>query len=156
MRHPPVHRRLPGPRTASRPARTGRGTRPPATPAAGSSGTIDLTPYAGKQVELSISYISDWGTQGAGVFLDDFTVTLDGAAAETTSFESDLGGWTVAAAPEGTSPSINNWFRTDQVFEEGGGIATKDTVYLGFGAESLTTQPARIDLVKRSMKHLLG
>ncbi|MFI7448968.1 M14 family zinc carboxypeptidase [Nonomuraea sp. NPDC049714] len=117
---------------------------------------IDLTPYAGKQVELSISYISDWGTQGAGIFLDDFALTLDGAVAEETSFESDLGGWAVADAPEGTSPSINNWARTDQVFEEGGGIVTKDTVYLGFGAESVTSQEARTDLVKRSMRHLLG
>ncbi|MEV0593926.1 M14 family metallopeptidase [Nonomuraea cavernae] len=117
---------------------------------------IDLTPYAGKQVELSISYISDWATQGAGVFLDDFAVTLDGAASESTSFEADLGGWTVGDPPEGTSPSINNWFRTDQVFEEGGGVTTKDTVYLGFGAESLTTQAMRTDLVKRSMRHLLG
>ncbi|MGI5287445.1 M14 family zinc carboxypeptidase [Nonomuraea polychroma] len=117
---------------------------------------IDLTPYAGKQVELSISYISDWATQGAGVFLDDFKVTLDGATAEETSFESDLGGWTVGAPPEGTSTSINNWFRTDQVFEEGGGIVTKDTVYLGFGAESITDQATRTDLIKRSMLHLLG
>ncbi|MFI7635762.1 M14 family zinc carboxypeptidase [Nonomuraea sp. NPDC049400] len=117
---------------------------------------IDLTPYAGKKVELSISYISDWGTQGAGVFLDDFTLTLDGATAEQTSFESDLGGWTVGAPPEGTSVSINNWFRTDQVFEEGAGIVTKDTVYLGFGAESVTDPATRADLVKRSMRHLLG
>ncbi|MET7333858.1 M14 family zinc carboxypeptidase [Nonomuraea sp. NPDC005650] len=117
---------------------------------------IDLTPYAGKQVELSVSYISDWGTQGAGVFLDDFAVTLDGVTTEQTSFESDLGGWTVGAPPEGTSPSINNWFRTDQVFEEGAGIVTKDTVYLGFGAESVTDAATRADLVKRSMKHLLG
>jgi hypothetical protein len=117
---------------------------------------VDLTPYAGKQVELSMSYISDWSNQGAGVFLDDFTTTLNGATAEQSSFESDLSGWTVAPPPAGTAPSINNWFRTDQVFEEGGGIATKDTVYLGFGAESLTTQPVRVDLVKRSMKHLLG
>ncbi|RVX44197.1 immune inhibitor A peptidase M6 [Nonomuraea polychroma] len=117
---------------------------------------IDLTPYAGKQVELSISYISDWATQGAGVFLDDFKVTLDGATAEETSFESDLGGWTVGAPPGGTSTSINNWFRTDQVFEEGGGIVTKDTVYLGFGAESITDQATRTDLIKRSMLHLLG
>ncbi|MEV0197778.1 M14 family zinc carboxypeptidase [Nonomuraea sp. NPDC050691] len=117
---------------------------------------IDLTPYAGKKVELSISYISDWGTQGAGVFLDDFTLTLDGATAEQTSFESDLGGWTVAGPPEGSSPSINNWFRTDQVFEEGGGITTKDTVYLGFGVESLSTQAQRTDVVKRSLKHLIG
>ncbi|MCA2222839.1 M14 family metallopeptidase [Nonomuraea aurantiaca] len=117
---------------------------------------VDLTPYAGKKVELSVSYISDWSTQGAGVFLDDFTVTLNGATAEQTSFESDLGGWTAAAPPEGTSPSINNWGRTDKVFEEGGGIATKDTVYLGFGVESLTTQAMRTDLVKRSLRHLLG
>ncbi|WP_433516144.1 M14 family zinc carboxypeptidase [Nonomuraea sp. CA-143628] len=117
---------------------------------------VDLTPYAGKKVELSVSYISDWSTQGAGVFLDDFTVTLNGATAEQTSFESDLGGWSAAAPPEGTSPSINSWARTDQVFEEGGGIATKDTVYLGFGVESLTTQAMRTDLVKRSLRHLLG
>ncbi|MFI9845331.1 M14 family zinc carboxypeptidase [Nonomuraea sp. NPDC051941] len=117
---------------------------------------IDLTPYAGKKVELSVSYISDWSTQGAGVFLDDFAVTLDGVTTEQTSFESDLGGWAVGAPPEGTSPSINNWFRTDQVFEEGAGIVTKDTVYLGFGAESVTDPAKRADLVKRSMKHLLG
>ncbi|WP_240197103.1 M14 family metallopeptidase [Nonomuraea lactucae] len=117
---------------------------------------IDLTPYAGKKVELSISYISDWSTQGAGVFLDDFKVTLDGATAEETSFEPDLGGWTAAGPPEGSSPSINNWFRTDQVFEEGGGVTTRDTVYLGFGVESLTTQAMRTDVVKRSMQHLIG
>ncbi|MFF0864473.1 M14 family zinc carboxypeptidase [Nonomuraea sp. NPDC003560] len=117
---------------------------------------VDLTPYAGKRVELSISYVSDWSTQGAGVFLDDAKVTLDGAAAGDTSFESDLGGWAVAAPPAGSAPSINNWFRTDQVFEEGGGIVTADTVYLGFGVESLSDQAARTDLVKRSMRHLLG
>ncbi|MFI6298039.1 M14 family zinc carboxypeptidase [Nonomuraea sp. NPDC050790] len=117
---------------------------------------VDLTPYAGKRVELSISYISDWATQGAGVFLDDFAVTLDGASTEQTSFESDLGGWTAADPPAGSAPSVNNWFRTDQVFEEGGGIVTRDTVYLGFGAESLTTQAMRTDLVRRSMKHLIG
>ncbi|MEW9551434.1 M14 family zinc carboxypeptidase [Nonomuraea sp. NPDC050783] len=117
---------------------------------------IDLTPYAGKRVELSISYISDWSTQGAGVFLDDAAVTLDGATTAQTSFETDLGGWSVGAPPAGTSASINNWFRTDQVFEEGGGIVTRDTVYLGFGVESVTDQAARTDLVKRSMRHLLG
>ncbi|MEU7003825.1 M14 family zinc carboxypeptidase [Nonomuraea sp. NPDC046570] len=117
---------------------------------------IDLTPYAGKKVELSLSYISDWATQGAGVFVDDTKVTLDGATAEQTSFEADFGGWTAAGPPAGSAPSVNNWFRTDQVFEEGGGITTEDTVYLGFGAEALTTQAMRTDLVKRSMQHLLG
>ncbi|MFI6598072.1 M14 family zinc carboxypeptidase [Nonomuraea sp. NPDC050536] len=117
---------------------------------------VDLTPYAGKKVELSLSYISDWGTQGAGVFLDDAKVTLDGATADETSFESDLGGWTVAGPPEGSTTSVNNWFRTNQVFEEGAGIVTKNTVYLGFGAEALSTPEQRADLMKKSLKHLLG
>ncbi|GAA0922375.1 M14 family metallopeptidase [Nonomuraea longicatena] len=116
---------------------------------------LDLSRYAGKKVELSISYISDWSTQQAGVFVDDAVVTLDGATAAQTSFETDLGGWTVSGPPPGTSTSVNDWFRTDQLFEEGGGIVTADTVYLGFGAESLDAQ-ARTDLIRRSMKHLLG
>src|SRR5690606_5536639 len=116
---------------------------------------IDLTPYAGEQVEVSISYVSDWASQGAGVFVDDAAVTLDGATAEETSFESGLGGWSVTDPPEGTSASVNTWARTDQVFEEGAGITTENTVYLGFGAESLIDQATRTDLVKRSMAHLL-
>ena len=39
---------------------------------------VDLSEYAGQEVELSISYVSDWGTQGIGVFLDDVSVTVDG------------------------------------------------------------------------------
>ncbi len=38
---------------------------------------------AGSQVEVSISYVSDWATQGLGVFVDD--VTLPGGV--STSFE---------------------------------------------------------------------
>ena len=30
----------------------------------------DLSAYAGQQVEVSISYASDWSNQGIGVFLD--------------------------------------------------------------------------------------
>ncbi len=63
--------------------------------------SVDLTPYAGKQVELSISYLTDWGTQGLGVFVDDTKVLLDGVVTEETSFEDGLGGWTLAPAPEG-------------------------------------------------------
>ncbi|MEU7819731.1 M14 family zinc carboxypeptidase [Catellatospora sp. NPDC049133] len=115
----------------------------------------DLTPYAGQQIEISISYASDWGTQGLGVFLDDVTVSADGAPLTTTSFEDGLGGFTVAAPPDGSSGGSNTWVRSQQAFEEGSIVITRDTVFTGFGAEGLT--PAeRDDLVKRSMKHLLG
>ena len=64
--------------------------------ASGSSGgwqqwNVDLTAYAGKQVEVSVTYITDWGTQGSGVFVDDATVVVDGTTAHETSFEGRAG-----------------------------------------------------------------
>ncbi|WP_036331386.1 M14 family metallopeptidase [Microbispora sp. ATCC PTA-5024] len=118
--------------------------------------SVDLTPYAGKKVEVSISYISDWGTQGLGVWLDDATVTADGATLSQTSFEGDLGGWTVAGPPPGSAVALNDWARSDRSLDDGAGITTKDTVYFGFGAEGATTQAMRTDLVRRAMTHLLG
>ncbi|WP_283137405.1 M14 family metallopeptidase [Rhizohabitans arisaemae] len=129
--------------------------------ASGASGgwqqwSIDLTAYAGKQVEISIAYISDWSTQGLGVFLDDFKVTADGATAAETSFETDLGGWTVSGPPPGSASSVGDWARSDQPFQEGSVLTTKDTVFAGFGVEGLTTQAMRTDFMKRALKHLLG
>ena len=72
--------------------------------------TVDLSPYAGGDVEVSISYASDELVQGAGVFVDDVTVT--GGAAGSTSFEDDgdtLDGWTVPGAPEGSPGNTNDW-----------------------------------------------
>ncbi len=116
--------------------------------------SVDLTPYAGKQVELSISYLTDWGTQGLGVFVDDTSVRIDGAVAEETSFEDGLGGWTLAPPPEG-SRETNTWSRTQKAFEEGAVTTTDDTVFTGFGAEGLTSTAMRNDFVDRAMTHLL-
>ena len=116
--------------------------------------TVDLSAYAGKQVEVSISYLTDWGTQGLGVFVDDTTVTVDGVVTAETSFEDGLGGWTPAPAPDGTRVT-NNWTRTQKAFEEGAATITEDTVFTGFGAEGLTTAEMRRDFVARAMAHLL-
>ncbi|NBE84194.1 M14 family metallopeptidase [Micromonospora rubida] len=117
---------------------------------------VDLSAYAGRKVEVSISYVSDWGTQGLGVFLDDARVIVDGATVSETSFEAaDLGGWTVAGPPPGSAPGANDWSRSQQAFEEGAAVVTPDTVYLGFGLEGLAPA-ARNDLVARSLTHLLG
>ena len=62
--------------------------------------SIDLSPYAGSQVEVSISYVSDWGVQGIGVFLDDVTVSTE---VGTESFETGLGAWTVAGPAPGSA-----------------------------------------------------
>ncbi|MGW4947058.1 M14 family zinc carboxypeptidase [Actinoplanes sp. NPDC004185] len=113
----------------------------------------DLSAYAGKQVELSISYMSDWGTQGLGVFLDDVRVEVGGAVAQQTSFEADLGGWTVAGPPPGSGANSNDWARSQLAFDSGAGVTTRDSVYLGFGLEGLP-EAERVDLVRRALRHL--
>ena len=69
-----------------------RRTAPPTAPwapparwnaATGNSGgflnwEFDLSAYAGKNIEVSISYIQDFAVSGLGVFLDDASVTTDG------------------------------------------------------------------------------
>jgi hypothetical protein len=115
---------------------------------------VDLSAYAGKRVELSISYASDWSAQGLGVFVDDARVIVGGAVAET-SFETDLGGWTVAGPPPGSRLASTDWARSQKAFEEGAVVVTADTVYTGFGLEGLAPA-ARDDLMARAMQHLLG
>jgi zinc carboxypeptidase len=112
---------------------------------------IDLTPYAGQQIELSIAYASDWATQGLGVFLDDVTL-----AGQFTSFETDLGGWTVTGPPEGSAPNANNFERiTGAGFPEGAAVTTDDTVLMGHGVEGITEQQDRTDVIGRAMEYLL-
>ena len=116
---------------------------------------VDLAPYAGSRVELSITYVSDWANQGVGVFLDDAKVTVGRASVAETSFEADLGGWRVAGAPAGSAANTNDWARTQLAYEEGAVAVTTDTVYTGFGLEGLP--PAdRNEFVTRSMDYLLG
>ncbi|WP_025618412.1 M14 family metallopeptidase [Salinispora cortesiana] len=116
---------------------------------------VDLSGYAGKEVELSISYISDWSTQGLGVFLDDARVIVDGSTVSDTSFETDLGDWTLADPPPGSTETTENWGRSQQAFAEGSAVVTADTVYLGFGLEGLAPG-TRADLVQRTIDHLFA
>jgi Zinc carboxypeptidase/Immune inhibitor A peptidase M6 len=116
--------------------------------------SVDLSAYAGQQVEVSITYTSDWATQGIGVFLDDASVLVDGVSIDTDpSFESGLGPWTVSGSPEGSVANTNDWIRTQLGFEEGAVTTTEDTVFAGFGFEGLA-QAERDDLVARAMAHL--
>ena len=70
---------------------------------------VDLAAYAGKQVELSISYASDDIVNHGGLFVDDITLS---SGPGSTSFEDDgdtMDGWTVAGAPAGSEPNANDW-----------------------------------------------
>ena len=125
--------------------------------ASGNSGgwqewSINLSAYAGKTVELSIAYASDWATQGIGVFLDDITLP-DGTS---TSFEAGLDGWAIAGPPEGTASNVNNFIRTDASgFPVGNAIATPHSLLLGFGLEGVSTAAERNAVMGRALDHLL-
>jgi hypothetical protein len=82
--------------------------------ATGSSGgweqwTVDLSAFAGTDVELSITYASDDVVQFKGVFVDDVVVSTGEGS---TSFEDDgdtFDGWTVPGVPDGSFPNPNDW-----------------------------------------------
>ena len=94
--------------------------------------SIDLDKWAGKTVEISIAYISDWGTQNLGVFLDDFTWP-----GGSTSFEGgDTGGWQIGGPPEGSGANANNWKVTDAGgFPVGAAITTPKSLLFGSGSK---------------------
>ena len=114
--------------------------------------SIDLGAYAGKQVEISIAYASDWAIQGLGALVDDVTLSTG----QSTSFETGLDGWAATDPPPGSSPNPNNWERTTAAgFPEGAVVATPDTLYMGFGVEGIATPEARNAVMRRSIDYLL-
>ena len=115
---------------------------------------VDLAQFAGQQVEIAISYASDWATQGLGAFVDDITVST---GVGSTSFENgDTAGWQVPGPPPGTAPNGNDWeFTTAAGFPEGAAIKTDRTIYLGFGLEGVSGASNRAALMDRAMSVLL-
>ncbi|MEO5746270.1 MAG: M1 family aminopeptidase [Terracoccus sp.] len=70
---------------------------------------VDLSRYAGKAVELSLTYVSDDAVQNPGVFIDDVSVSTGEGS---TSFEADgnpLDGWAVGGAPASSPGNTNDW-----------------------------------------------
>ena len=128
--------------------------------ATGSSGgyqewSIDLSDYAGSQVEISISYVQDFAVSNLGVFLDDVVVTED--SDETTiDFESDLGGFTAGPPPNRSGPGTQRmWERSESLgFVDGPGVATEDSVYWGFGFEGVTDRATRAEVLGDTLSYL--
>ncbi len=120
---------------------------------------VDLSDFAGGPVELSISYVSDYGFQGLGVFLDDIEVTPTSAGG-TTSFEDDgdaFDGWEVSGAPAGSDANPNDWEVSESVgFQEGAVVSTDDSLTFGFGFEGIRTAAQRNEVLGRSIDYLLG
>jgi hypothetical protein len=127
----------------------------------GSSGgwrqvAFDLSAYAGKQVEVSIAYVSDPGTGGNGVFIDDTRLTTSGGQLDAEGFETGLGPWTIAGAPAGSPGNASEFVRSQALIDSVSAVVTRDSVLLGFGAEQVSTPAARSALLGRALRHLLN
>ncbi|MFG2663250.1 M14 family zinc carboxypeptidase [Streptomyces sp. NPDC048387] len=125
----------------------------------GSSGgwkqvSFDLSAYAGKTVEVSLSSITDPGTGGRGVFADEARVSVRGTDQPAEGFETSLGAWTAQGAPAGSPEVPGDWSRTGELFKTFAAVTTRDTVLLGFGLEHLPAAPDRALLIGKALRSL--
>jgi hypothetical protein len=115
---------------------------------------VDLADFAGDDVELSLTYVSDWAVQGLGAFVDDIEVSTGEG---TTGFETGTDGWTATGPPEGNDPNPNNWVRTtaEEVgYDEGATISAADSIYFGFGFEGISDAAKRNTIMDKVMDFL--
>ncbi|CAA9408127.1 MAG: Carboxypeptidase T precursor [uncultured Pseudonocardia sp.] len=117
----------------------------------------DLSAYAGQQVELSISYVTDPFTGGAGVNVDATRIVVGGTATEPEGFETSLGAWTVPGAPAGSPANAGDFARAQAPDSPAGAaITTEDTVLLGFGLEQVPDAGERAALLGAIVRGLTG
>ncbi|MBK3625814.1 immune inhibitor A [Streptomyces sp. MBT49] len=116
--------------------------------------TFDLSAYAGKNVEVSIAYVTDPGSGGHGVLADDASLVVGGTATETEGFETSLGAWRAAGPPPGSPAVLKDWARTGALFRTYGAVTTDDTVLLGFGLEHVTSPADRKALIGKALASL--
>ncbi|MFF4831048.1 M14 family zinc carboxypeptidase [Streptomyces sp. NPDC001315] len=117
---------------------------------------FDLSAYAGRSVEVSLSYVTDPGTGGRGVLADDAALVVGGTATGTEGFETSLGSWQVAGPPAGSPAVLKDWTRTGALFQTYGAVTTDDTVLLGFGLEHVTAAADRKALIGKALTALTG
>jgi hypothetical protein len=115
---------------------------------------FDLSAYAGRTVEVSLSYITDPGSGGHGVLADDTSLVAGGTSTEAEGFETSLGAWKVAGPPAGSPAVLKDWARTGALFRTYGAVTTDRTVLLGFGLEHVTSAVDRAALIKKSLSAL--
>ena len=117
---------------------------------------FDLSAFAGGQVELSITYVTDPNTGGIGVFVDDTKVVADGSVIDADGFEAETSTWTPGGPPEGSPANSGTWEFGERLLTFNAATATDDTLLLGFGLEQLATDGERADLLRRALRGLLA
>ncbi|WP_413756676.1 M14 family zinc carboxypeptidase [Streptomyces sp. MMBL 11-3] len=115
---------------------------------------FDLSAYAGKTVEVSLSYITDPGSGGHGVLTDNASVVIGGTATGTEGFETSLGVWKVPGPPAGSPAVVQDWGLSGELFKTYGAVTTRDTVLFGFGLEHVTAAADRTALLGKALAAL--
>ncbi|MBT2450087.1 immune inhibitor A [Streptomyces sp. ISL-43] len=116
--------------------------------------SFDLSAYAGKSVEVSLSYITDPGSGGRGVFADEARLSTGGTDQAAEGFETSLGVWTAQGAPAGSPDVPGDWSRSGELFKSYASVTTRDTVLLGFGLEHVPAAADRAVLVGKALRSL--
>ena len=114
----------------------------------------DLSAYAGQQVELSITYVTDPAFGGVGAFVDDTRVVAGGSTLSADGFEEPTSTWAVTGPPEGSPPTVAEWEFGEHLVDFFAGTATEDSLLLGFGLEQLATDEERAALVGQALDGL--
>ncbi|MFC8491926.1 M14 family zinc carboxypeptidase [Streptomyces sp. NPDC057235] len=115
--------------------------------------SVDLSAWAGRKVEVSLSYVSDPGTGETGAFVDDVRL-VTGTTTEAEGFETSLGAWSTPGAPAGSPGNGSDWTRSGALFHSWAAVTTRDTVLLGFGLEHVPGTAERARLLGRALKAL--
>ena len=108
---------------------------------------FDLSAYAGQQVEINVSYVTDPFSGGTGFIFDDTRLTTVAGPSVAEGFEDGLGAWSVLDAPAGSPGNTSALEVTATLGGNTASIATPDTVMFGFGLEQLETDEARAAIV---------
>ncbi|MHC0432598.1 M14 family metallopeptidase [Streptomyces sp. O3] len=116
--------------------------------------SFDLSGYAGEKVELALSYITDPGFGGRGLFADDARLVIGGEERETEGFEGSLGSWAVGDAPPGSPATAGDWAGTGELHQSHAAVTTRDSVLLGFGLEHVTEGAQRNVLISNALRSL--
>ncbi len=104
--------------------------------------TLDLSAFAGKNVEISVTYVSDQGVGGHGVFVDNASLIIGGNTVDNADFESTLTPW-----------QSTTWTQSGTVLKTHAAISTRRSVVLGFPLETATTAQ-RTSVLDRALDHL--
>ncbi|WP_022893798.1 M14 family metallopeptidase [Agromyces subbeticus] len=116
--------------------------------------SFDLSAFAGQQVEIVVSYVTDPFTGETGLIVDDTSLEVAGVPTEAEGFESGLGAWTVPGAPETSPGNASDFERTRGLGGVVSAVRAADSIMLGFGLEQLESDAARADAVGRILAYL--